>query len=76
MANLNKIEERRLKEWQIKSDIELKQKIDELRRIRYGNGLDKELITYNDLLKGAFRFEPLIETLKKAEIRRGRERVR
>ena len=74
MANINKANERRIKEWQIKSDIELKQKIDELRRIRYGAGLDKDLISYNELIKGAFRFEPLIETLKKAEIKRSREK--
>jgi hypothetical protein len=71
MANLNKIEKRRNNEWMIKSDRELKNKIDELRRIRFTKGLDREnLIEYNQLLKAAFRFDPLINILKEADIKK------
>ena len=71
MADINKSTERRRKEWVIKSDIDLKNTVDEIRRERVIKGLDNETISYNELLKASFRFTPLIDILKKADIKRG-----
>jgi hypothetical protein len=51
----------------IKSDKDLKKTIDNLRRERYIKGLDPEPVPYNEVLHAAFRFEPLMDILKKAE---------
>lgn len=68
MANINRINNR--KEWFIKSDAELKKVLDELRRERFQRRLDDDLIPYNELLHASFRFKPLMDVLKEADIRR------
>jgi len=61
MANMS------TKKWMIKSDNDLKETIDKLRRERYTKGLDDKPAPYNEVIKAAFRFEPLLDILKKAE---------
>jgi len=72
MASYKKIENRIKREesdWIIKSDLDLKKKIDDLRRERYIRGLDDKPAPYKDILGAAFRFKPLIEILKNAEFK-------
>lgn len=57
------------KKWMIKSDEDLKKTIDTLRRERYIKGLDDKPASYNEVIKAAFRFEPLVDILKKAEFK-------
>jgi len=61
----------RTKKWMIKSDDELKRTLDIIRRERYANEIDDKPESYSELLKAAFRFEPLIDILKRAEIKKG-----
>lgn len=61
--------EKRENEWIVKCDIDLKHKMDELRRVRYTKGLDDKPAPYKDILGAAFRFEPLLDILKKAEFK-------
>lgn len=70
MADYKKIKQRRENSWMIKSDKELKNKLDELRRIRFSKGLDiPKPAGYNEILKASFRFKPLLEILKQAEFK-------
>lgn len=70
MADYNKIQKRREDLWLIKSDKELKNTLDNIRDARIKKNLDsvRDKTTYNDLLKGAFRFEPLLDILKRAKL--------
>lgn len=70
MADYKKIEQRKESEWLVKSDIGLKKTLDSLRRERYIKGLDEKPASYNEMLKAAFRFDPLIDIMKKAEIKK------
>jgi hypothetical protein len=69
LASYKKINKRNETEWIIKSDIELKDKLEDLRRIRYANGVDEKPAAYKDILGAAFRFQPLLDILKKAEFK-------
>lgn len=57
------------KKWMIKSDDDLKSTIDKLRKERYIKGLDEKPAPYNEILHAAFRFEPLLDIIKKAEFK-------
>jgi hypothetical protein len=73
MVDFKKREEERNSEWHVKLDKELKTTCDDIRRIRLRSGLDDDKLPYKDLFKGAFRFEPLLDILKKAEIKRNKK---
>jgi len=49
--------------------MELKKKIDALRKERYIQGLDEKPAAYKEILGAAFRFQPLLDILKKAEFK-------
>jgi hypothetical protein len=70
--NLDKTKNRRENEWVIKTRKELKQKMDDIKRQRIKNKLDDPLrpIGYGELVEASFRFEPLLDILKKADIKR------
>ncbi len=73
MANYDKINNRRKVEWHIRSDIELKKVLDDIRYERYKRRLDQvKPIDYNELLKASFRFKPLLDVLKEADIKRSK----
>jgi hypothetical protein len=74
LADYKKIENKRKQDWIIKSDIDLKKTIDILRRERYIKGLDEKPASYNEMIKAAFRFEPTVDILKKAEFKREKEK--
>jgi hypothetical protein len=70
MADYKKIEARKQNEWMIKSDKELQKTIDAIRRERYLKELDNKPESYNEIIKAAFRFPPLLDILKKAELKK------
>lgn len=67
MANM------KVKKWMIKSDEDLKRTIDQIKRERYTKGLDDKPESYSEVIKAAFRFEPLLDILKKAEIKKNKK---
>lgn len=71
--DINKTMKRRKNEWMIKADRDAQKILDEIRFIRLRKGLDRDKISYKDLLNGALRYPPLLDILKKAEIKRSRE---
>lgn len=74
MADYNKITKERSNTWLIKSDIELKKMIDDIRRERYAKKLDEDLISYREILNASFRYKPLIDILREAKINKEKKR--
>lgn len=72
MADYRKIEKARRDLWLIKSDKEVKKIADEIRTSRLRKGLDNEPLEYGEMIKASFRFDPLLDILKKADIKRSK----
>ena len=72
MTDRNSIEKRQKifhEIWMLKTKREVKKKLDDIRIARIKNGLDNNMKSYSDLIEASLRFDPLLDILKKAEIK-------
>ena len=70
MASYKKIEERRNNDWIVRLNRELKMKADDIITERRKRGLDNKDLEYKELFNACFRYDPLLDLLKKANIKK------